>query len=414
MNDSNSPWLEHDDWSRVLRSDARKKMWAMWGFATVWMLISLPASVAATGELRPGNYIVAVTYLFPVIGVWLGVVACRATVQWRRYGVTELTLDPYPGSVGGQVGGYIALATGVAAGRTFEVTLECVHSYVSGSGKNRSRKEKIVWQARGPAALRPQGGQTQVAFCFDVPGDLPVSERPASSYHLWRLSLVSNHEKHPLDRTFELPVFATAEASRYVSTNTLALGRAAAERLIEDALLDPRASAELRRRSGLTVEVRDQWIRLFFHYGRQKALAAGLFLVGAPFVAVGFFLPGDGFADILMRIVFPVVGGIMVAASCYIPFNTLDVRISKQKMERIRTWCGLTVARTSIVPAALSSLDIAQGSSTRSGSRSTIYYRLTGKSASGDFRIAEGIANRQFLEVLRDRVLTFAGLESAQ
>ena len=78
-------------------------------------------------------------------------------------------LDPFPGSIGGHVGGTIELALPFDAAHDFEMTLTNIHSYVSGSGKNRSQKEKAEWQDIIVAHAEPSGKGTRVTFRFDVP-----------------------------------------------------------------------------------------------------------------------------------------------------------------------------------------------------------------------------------------------------
>lgn len=407
------PWLDNKDWGRVQRSDARRTMWMMWGFTVLWLGLCSPILFVTPGNGAVEKPLFYVVYLFPLIGVFLAFQAISVTRQWRRFGVTELTLDPYPGAIGGQVGGYVTVESRVTSGRTFTTNLQCVRSYVSGSGKNRSRREKIRWQGEGPAELRSSGNQVRIEFCFDVPDGLPMSEEKDSDHHFWRLSLVGRGRDAEFDRTFNLPVFPTGERARYIATDTLALGRAAADRFIDDALVDPAARAELKKRNGLTVEVRDQWIRLFFHYGRHKGAASLLFLIGAVFAAVGVYIPDDDFMAVVFRGIFGLAGLAMLVGALYLPFNTLDVRITHGQIARIRTWFGIVVARQEVDASVISSLDIEEGASSSSGNKTTVFYRLIAKGSAGDVRVAEGITNRQFIDALRERVMRFAGLEQS-
>ncbi|MDH3641773.1 MAG: hypothetical protein OES38_06735, partial [Gammaproteobacteria bacterium] len=186
-----------------------------WGFAGIWCLISFPMAPMAWTEAGA-----IVGLLFPAVGIGLVWYANETGKQWRRYGITRLMLDPYPGSIGGHVGGSIELGAAAGAHHNYEVTLECVHSYMSGSGKNRSRRYDVEWQARGPAEASMAGSGLRLEFRFDVPEGLPESEKKRGSYHLWRIQLNGDQQDVPLQRTFEIAVFGTAEASQHIQVDT--------------------------------------------------------------------------------------------------------------------------------------------------------------------------------------------------
>ncbi len=152
------PWLAHKDWaSATILSDAKAKHWVVWGVTLIWNLISSPLLFAIPKELEKGNNAIFIAAVFPLIGAGLFIWAIKSTRRWFSIGSTPLTLDPYPGSIGGQVGGSIETNIHYSAAHEFPVTLSCLYSYVSGSGKNRSRKESVKWQAQGFAQAEPAG-----------------------------------------------------------------------------------------------------------------------------------------------------------------------------------------------------------------------------------------------------------------
>ena len=75
--------------------------------AVFWNLISTPLLFAIPEELDKGNTAILLAGLFPAVGLGLLVWAAKATRRWLAVGATPLTLDPYPGSIGGQVAGSI-------------------------------------------------------------------------------------------------------------------------------------------------------------------------------------------------------------------------------------------------------------------------------------------------------------------
>ena len=145
---TDAPWLLNNDWQTAeIRSGSKAVMWGAWIFAGLWNAISAPLPFLAWEEVvEKGNHVALVALLFPAVGLGLLVFAIRRTKEWRRFGRTPVTLDPFPGSIGGHVGGTIELPIPHSGMAAFRMTLTSIHSYMSGSGKNRSRRENALWQ----------------------------------------------------------------------------------------------------------------------------------------------------------------------------------------------------------------------------------------------------------------------------
>lgn len=402
---SDAPWL-NGPWTAITRSRARRNSYAMWAFAVLWNLIAWPVALMIPAELDAGNRVAWLAALFPLIGLGLAVAAAGITREWRRYGVTELTLDPYPGAIGGDVGGTVRLSAGAPAGADYQFTLECLLCYVSGSGRHRQRRYELVWQARGPATVEETPSGLELTFCFHVPQDLPASERKSRRYHLWRLVLEGGDPDTPLHRTFDLGVFPTGARST-LEVNTAMLARNRAAGLVNDALLEPEAAAALRG-IGLSIDERAGWMRLYFHRGRHKSTAAVLAGTGVLFAAVAALLPAD--AGLLMTVLFGAIGWGMLLVGLYLPFNTLDVRVSPEESKRMRHWLGIPLSRQRVPTAQIRSLDVTEGIRTRSGDRTTVYHRLEGKGAFGTFRFVEGVPDRNLVEALQERISRCTGI----
>ena len=160
MHYQDAPWLLNDAWQTPeIRSGSRAAMWGAWIFAAFWNAISSVAPFMAYKEVVENqNYLALVALLFPLVGVGLLTWAVRRTLEWRRFGPAPVTLDPFPGSIGGHVGGTIDLNLPYDSTAKFRATLTNLYSYVSGSGKNRSRKEEAKWQDELVAHAAPGRG----------------------------------------------------------------------------------------------------------------------------------------------------------------------------------------------------------------------------------------------------------------
>jgi hypothetical protein len=191
-----APWLLNDDWqTATIRSSSKSSMYGAWIFAAFWNLISAPLPFVLYGEiLEKQNYVAIVGLLFPIVGIGLLVWAVRRTKEWTRFGAAPVTLDPFPGSIGGHVGGTIDLKLRYDSSHEFELSLTNIHSYVSGSGKNRSQREKALWQDSTIAHAEVSAKGTRLTFRFDIPEGFNESDTEQDdSYHIWRLS-----EGHPI------------------------------------------------------------------------------------------------------------------------------------------------------------------------------------------------------------------------
>jgi hypothetical protein len=195
-------------------------MWASWGFATFWNLISAPLPFLIYTEVTEKNNLPALLGLvFPLVGIGLITWAVKSTLEWNRFGPAPVTLDPFPGSIGGHVGGTIDVNLPYDATTKFSLTLTNLRSYVSGSGKNRSRKESAEWQDTQVAHTSAGVKGSRLSFRFTVPEGLEESaaDQSEDSYYLWRLNVKADLPGVDIDRDYEIPVYATGESSVQLS-----------------------------------------------------------------------------------------------------------------------------------------------------------------------------------------------------
>ena len=143
-----APWLLNDKWqTESIRSDSKAAMTGAWVFAGIWNLVSVAMPFMVYDEIvEKQNYLALIGLLFPLIGLGLLGWAIVKTREWQRFGATPVVLDPFPGSIGGNVGGTVDIGLPYDSSVPFVATLTSVHSYMSGSGKNRSRRESALWQ----------------------------------------------------------------------------------------------------------------------------------------------------------------------------------------------------------------------------------------------------------------------------
>jgi len=210
-----APWRWRPEWANGrIAGSARGMAYVAIGFAAIWNLISLPMLFVIPDAIAGGNTVAAIGLLFPLIGMGLAAWAIRAWLQLKRFKVAMLTLDRLPVALGGRLKGTIRVEAAVPVTTDFRLDLACVETRTSGSGKNRERVERMLWQKQ----WRLPRHQCQITTAFTtIPVDAPVpADQPATTVDdepaeiAWRLDVTGECPGPDFWSRFELPVFATA------------------------------------------------------------------------------------------------------------------------------------------------------------------------------------------------------------
>ena len=361
---TNQPWLTHRNWtSAVIHSDAKSGLWFSWGFALFWNAIAIPAGVFATPEVLSGNYAAALVYMFPLVGLGLLSWALTATLRWQRFGRTPLTLDPYPGSIGGQVGGTVDIGLPFDSNNIFKATLSCLYSYMSGSGDDRERKERVVWQSEGIAYAKSWNGGTRLEILFNVEPNLPASDpQEDNSYHLWRLNIVSELEGADFDRNYEIPVFPTQQSAKLLRQLSTEHHQAAEQRLREI-------------ESVLNMEQIPGGVQIYYPafkkpVGKLIGMVFGIFFFAAGMIA------GSQGAPLIFPIVFGLIGGLIALGTLYSLVVALNVIINRQELVTKKTILGIPIGGKRIERQAIKHLRLVKSYSQSNGKKHQQFYKI--------------------------------------
>ena len=344
---ASKPWLGQQEWaSPEVTCNSKSSLWVIWVFALIWNLISLPATLAVPEEWADGNKLILIALIFPLAGMYLLYWAINSTLSWRRFGQLRLALDPYPGSLGGQVGGTIEVPIAYNPQQRFPVNLQCVRRYVTGSGKNRTSHESIIWQSTGLAHSQPTAtGGTRLALAFNVPATLPASETYSDDYRFWRLELNADLPGVDLHRQFEIPVFATGEKSRAASPLSTQHPQLNEER---EASIE--AVANIQQIPG---GVRMHYPMLHGAGNNLVGLVCGLFFGGA-----GVLMHFESDAPAIMVWAFTLVGALITFICLKWLFTSLHVQLDHNGLISERYWLGKSIGRDQIPRADIQKLHI--------------------------------------------------------
>jgi hypothetical protein len=389
------PWLQRKQWrENKIASNAKVGMYVIWGFTFLWNAISLPIfftspSLIKDIQAKPET---ALVFLFPMIGIVLVGVSIRAVNNWRKFGSTPLALDPFPGSISGQVGGTILTHIRYEPNLNFIVTLSCFYSYISGSGKNRSRRESVKWQTEGVCFSTPHREGSSISFRFDTPPDLPESEpKDSTSYHLWRVAISCDLPGTDFERSYEIPVY---KGSRHSSIQH---GTEAYHKTMDQALDGLEEIAQIKTVPG----------GLEFYYPAFKRPAGGIMaaFLGLIFATTGVVMWRYSDAPIIFPITFTPIGLLIISIGIWELGKSLCVRVNKKQIFSRRFFLSYPMTSKSFATQEISQLIIKEGSSVSSGKKTTVYYSIIAKTQNSKKLVAaERLASKPEAQLIKENL----------
>lgn len=201
-----------------------------------------------TGNITLGDFIIAIVFAFlgffmfcwglfrkhPSLAVntdkkpWLanpewqgGPIYSEATtlltklLRWKKSSRTPLYLDPFPGAIGGNFGGYVEINREHRAGAKYKVSISCLQKKVKSPGKNSAHTEKLLWQEAGIGDANGYQQRTRVKFRFDIPKGLKQTDIGNKNECVaWRFHIECSSPKSKINRRYEVPVYTTGELSK--------------------------------------------------------------------------------------------------------------------------------------------------------------------------------------------------------
>ena len=395
------PWMENPAWrDNLISSGARYGHWVLGGFALLWNLFTLPLFWKFDELLAriPQEPVVLVAFVFPAVGLGMLGASWALFRRWRRFGPTPLVLDPFPGSLGGQVGGWIDTRIPFDAAQHYAVTLSCLRSAISGSGKDRKRSESVRWQTDGICHTERSGSGTLLRFRFDVPRDLPATDMNKSgTYHLWRAHVAAELDGPDFDRGYEIPVFPTGERSTIEhGTETHAVTQDLAMEGVE-------SIAEI---TAIPRGI-EAWFPAFQRPAQGVfAIIFGLFFAGAG-VAVTFAKD----AGIFIPLVFILVGTLILLYGLWYLGKALMVAVTADEIRSRRFLYGYPLTTRKLHRADFRGFEIDDTARMSSGNKTTVYYQLHATGRDGQkLTVAERLTSRAEVELLKETYEAYLGV----
>lgn len=383
-----------------IASNEKHGFWFLIWFGMVFFAVgTLPAFWVLPEAVRDGEYAAFALLLFSIVGLSIMVWGIRQRKNFKTIGPTPLYLDPMPGAIGGQVGGYFDVGAMVWE-HPLEVSLNCIRRSKSGDKTTR----RIVWQTSARAYSQQSANGMRVKFLFDCPADKPAT-RPwqnRSSIH-WEVAadghLNIRGQQQAFTRSWEVPVESGASV-------------AASNVQIPQHFLDESEAANLqqaRERAAEQIPITKNGATLNIVSAAGRGLMGALMgiLFGAIFGGVGVFTIGEGWWP---GYIFALIGALVIGSCLFVMGRKIDVNIDTQMrmLSMRRSLFGVPIYSREVALFNPEQLSIKLSSSTTSGRKKTEYFNVLIDNSGKKIKIAEGVAGRATAEALLDKIVAEA------
>lgn len=379
------PWLDDKKWiNGKIHSNARGLFYLILFFAVGWNLLSFPISFFAISDTYNGWEIdhidpVLGVLLFPIVGIGLIFLSYKSYRQWSAFGRLSMTLDPYPGSIGGDVGGFLQLPIAWQPGYDFKISINCIHHTISRSGKNSSHKQHVIWKKHAAVEYKPSAAGISLKFKCPIDEGLQESTpKSGHSYYRWAAHIKGQNKQSAikLDREFDIPVFKlkTAQTSRlYIISPT------------------PEMDIEQISEEQVQIKQKTRSLELMYSPSRYASMAKVLLLFSLFFLCATGFLVYGTWSEIeqsnsftffiagvsgFISLIFAIVGLTMLGLAIHLLSSHLQVLINSSGI-KVNSRSFL---RNSTKLATFSEIDTISKKtkvSSGRGSSATLYYTIT-------------------------------------
>jgi hypothetical protein len=411
-----SPWLWRTDWaSRRAESLNKKSEITYWVICILCNLITLPIVATVVPKMaKTSDPRLILPLGFSLFGLILLAIALRATIRHRRFGDTYFEFNSLPFSPGGRVGGRIHLKLETQAQHGIDLRLSCVRKIVTGSGKNRTTNQVVLWQAdqnipSGAVGPGPLGRTIPVDFTLPAESLVTDQDNPTDQV-LWLLHAQADVPGVDYSDDFELPVFrsaASAEPARESQSQTSS-GVNASGFAAEPSGADSGAVAQPAH-TKVIVSMHSGGTEFYFPAFRNPGRALGLFVVTLIWSGVVYVLY-HVHAPLFFFIVFGLFDLLLIAGVFHVALGSARIGVANGEILSRTGIFGLGSTRriqasdvASIVPVV---------SMQQSGNSGNALYAIRLRTKNGrQYTLADEIDSRQEARWIVSQIETLAGLK---
>jgi hypothetical protein len=405
-----SPWLWRKDWA-ASRAESRNRnsavaLWvaAIFVNAIVFTIaFSLVPQLWRTSDPK-GFFVLA----FCAAGIVLAGAAIRASIRRKRYGQTYFELASLPFSPGGTLKGGIHLRFNADARHGIDLRLSCVRQVVTGSGKNRSTQESVLWEDEKnvpQASLVPSPmGDAVIPVEFSIPSDAYESNHDdRNDQVLWLLRAKADVPGVNYSDNFEVPVFRLTPSSASAPAPTLLSDAQGAPPAFQSDASDVAAPQNPK----VVVSVgMDGSTQFYFRAFRNPSQIPLLIFFTTLWTAIVYFLAHSK-APLFFTVVFGLAEILLIYGLIYATLVTFRIQVGNGRIVRRRTLLGIGGAREFCFSDITQILAVSKAQ--QSGAPASYSLRLQMRSGE-KATLADMIDNRQEARWVAAQLEKLAGL----
>jgi hypothetical protein len=412
-----SPWLWRTDWAmRRTESQNKKSEITYWVLAILCNMITLPFLFAMVPNfIRTGDPRVFLLLIFNLMGAILIVKALRATVEHKRFGDTYFEFDSLPFAPGERVGGRIQLKFETRAEHGIDLRLSCVRKIITGSGKNSTTSQVVLWQTdqNVPAgALCPGPLGRAIPVDFSPPADcLPTNHDNPHDQILWLLHAQADVPGVDYSDDFEIPVFRNADTPAPAS----AFGTGIATTVDNSGFPVPQQdnvdSGEVAQpaQTQVVVSMGSGGTEFYFPALRNPGRALTLFVVTVVWTSV-IYLMYQRHAPVLFFVLFGLSDLLIIAGFLHVTFGSARISVRSGEILSRRGIFGIGRTRRIQVSDVASIVPVVSTQQGGNSANALHAIRLRLKDG-GRITLADEIASRQEARWVVSQIETLAGLK---
>jgi hypothetical protein len=404
-----SPWLWRADWATSKSLSLTRNSAIGWWIGTI--LVSMVVVPVLTTALPPllrasdPKAFILIGLCFPPAILLVG--ALRSTLRRERYGTTYLEFNSLPFSPGKRVSGQIQLRLPTSIPHGVDLQLSCVRRIITGSGKEETTNEIVLWQAENnvsQAALASGPLGTAIPVDFEIPQDAYETdhEQPRDQL-LWLLTAKADVPGVDYSDKFEVPVFRTAGSaasgapaanfttSSFATSFGSAFGSAAAGTAPAFDSDSSEVSAPLRPRVVVS-NTNEGFTEFYFPAFRNRGQTLGLLLFTAIWTGVVDFLAHSK-APLFFAAVFGLFDLILIYGFLQSAFGSTRIVVGGGKIISQRQ---LLVGRSPREIPFNDVQSIVAGVGLQGSNAISASYRVSLQTKNGtNFSLADNISDRQ-------------------